>query len=44
MSTLAMLAAHSPPPHDPDSPLAVYRRSEERYDDEELDFEDELEF
>ena len=28
MSTLAMLAAHSPPPHDPDSPLAAYRRSE----------------
>ena len=39
MSTLAMLAAHSPPRADPDSPLALYRKSEERYDDEELDFE-----
>ena len=36
MSTLAMLAAHSPPRTDPDSPLALYRKSEERYDDEEL--------
>jgi len=36
MSTLAMLAAHSPPRADPDSPLALYRKSEERYDDEEL--------
>ena len=30
MSTLAMLAAHSPPRADPDSPLALYRKSEER--------------
>ena len=36
MSTLAMLAAHSPPRADPDSPLALYRKSEERYDDESI--------
>ena len=31
MTTLAMLAAHSPPRADPDSPLALYRKSEEKY-------------